>query len=86
MGLNKMIIREMIISYCSLFIPLLFMIIAVGNLFGGLSLLCGYYLDLILNPKTIIFSLLIGIFCFIISYIYYFIGIHKINVCEEIKK
>ncbi|MBQ2891382.1 MAG: FtsX-like permease family protein [Bacilli bacterium] len=86
MGLNKMIILEMIISYFSLFFPLLFMIITVGRQFGGLSLLCGYYLDLILNVKTIIFSLAIGIVCFIISYIYYFIGIHKINVCEELKK
>lgn len=86
MGLNKMIILEMIISYFSLFFPLLFMVITVGRQFGGLSLLCGYYLDLILNVKTIIFSLGIGIVCFIISYIYYFIGIHKINVCEELKK
>lgn len=84
--LRRMIILEIVISYLSIFASLLMMIYGVSIRFGGLSLLCGYYLDLYLNPVTIIGSIILGMFCFILSYIYYFIGSKKINVCEELKK
>ena len=84
--LIRMIVLEIIISYLSIFASLCLMIYSVAIRFGGLSLLCGYYLDLYLNNSTIIFAILAGMICFILSYIYYFIGSKRINVCEELKK
>lgn len=86
MRLTKMILFEIVISYLSVFASLILMVYAVAVRFGGLSLLCGYYLDLILNIKTIILAIIFGMICFVVSYIYYFIGCKKINVCEELKK
>ncbi len=86
MGLNKMIIIEMFISFLSILISLVLMVYGVSTRFGGLSLLCGYYLDLFIKFKTVLLAGILGIGCFVVSYIYYFIGIRKINVCEQLKK
>ena len=84
--LTRMIILEVFISYLSIFASLLMMVYSVSFRFGGLSLLCGYYLDLYLNNVTVIYAIVSGMVCFFLSYIYYFIGFKKMNVCEELKK
>ena len=85
-ALVGMIIKEMIISYLAIFLQLVMMVLLVIKYLPGLTLLLGYYVKIIASPTTLIISFVLGILCFIFSYIYYFIGIRKINVSEEIRK
>ena len=83
--LDFMIIYEMIISYLVVILPAIVMIYAFHDTFGGFSLLFGYYVDMQVSFVTIVIGTLCGLICFGLSYIYYFIGIRKINVCEELE-
>ena len=76
----------MITSYLVIIIPSILMIYIFIKSFGGFSLLFGYYVDIQTSIYTIIIGIISGMLCFGLSYIYYFIGIRKINVCEELKK
>ena len=76
----------MITSYLVIIIPSILMIYIFIKSFGGFSLLFGYYVDMQASIMTMILGCLSGLLCFGLSYIYYFIGIRKINVCEELKK
>ena len=84
--LDLMVIYEMIISHIVILLPLCFALYTFFETFGGFSLLFGYYVDLQTSFKTIILGIVCGSLCFGLSYIYYFIGIRKINVCNELKK
>ena len=84
--LDLMVIYEMIISHSVILLPLCFTLYTFFETFGGFSLLFGYYVDLQTSFKTIILGMICGSLCFGLSYIYYFIGIRKINVCNELKK
>ena len=84
--LDYIIIFEMITSYLVIIIPSILMIYIFIKSFGGFSLLFGYYVDMQASIMTMILGCLSGLLCFGLSYIYYFIGIRKINVCEELKK
>ncbi len=84
--LNMMIIKEIIISYLAIAIPLAVMASFVLEYLPGLTLLLGYYVDVVKNPITIILAVGVGMGCFLISYLYYFIGARKLNVAQELKK
>lgn len=84
--LDLMVVYEMIISYAVILLPLLLMVYIFFKHFGGFSLLFGYYVDIQTSIYTIIIGIISGMLCFGLSYIYYFIGIRKINVCTELKK
>lgn len=83
--LNKMIIQEMFISFLVILIPYFYMVISLFNVFGGFSLLFGYFIELEFSWLLLTISFILGLGMFIISYIYYFIGIKNINLCRELK-
>ena len=62
------------------------MVYTFFEIFGGFSLLFGYYVDLQASLITIVFGIIGGLLCFCLSYIYYFVGLKKIDVCYELKK
>lgn len=84
--LNKMVIYEMVVSYSVILLPLCFMTYTFFEIFGGFSLLFGYYVDLQASFITILLGIICGMACFGLSYIYYFVGLKKIDVCYELKK
>lgn len=83
--LNKMIIQEMFISFLVILIPYTYMTISLYSVFEGFSLIFGYYIELKFSLILLIISFILGIGMFIVSYIYYFIGIKNINLCRELK-
>lgn len=83
--LNKMIIQEMFISFLVILIPYIYMTISLYSVFGGFSLIFGYYIELKFSLLLLLLSFILGIGMFIISYIYYFIGVKNINLCRELK-
>ena len=85
-AMNLMIIKEIIISYVAIFIPLTLMSFLVLDYLPGLMLLLGYYVAVPKTPLTIFLGYLIGTLCFFISYIYYFLGAKKLNVAQELKR
>ena len=88
-SLNKlkfMIFKEIIISYLSIFLPLVLMVYLVLMYLPGLTLLLGYYVKIRASFSTILLGFLAGMICFVISYIYYFIGVSKIKVAQEVKR
>lgn len=84
--LNKMVIYEMVVSYAVILLPLCFLVYTFFEIFGGFSLLFGYYVDLQASLITIVLGIIGGLLCFCLSYIYYFVGLKKIDVCYELKK
>ena len=84
--LDYLVVYEMIVSYLVVIIPVCLMLYAFFETFGGFSLLFGYYVDMQASLTSILMGSILGLLCFGLSYIYYFIGIRKINVCNELKK
>lgn len=84
--LNMMIVKEIIISYLAISIPLIIMSIFVLEYLPGLTLLLGYYVNIVKNPISIIIAVVVGMGCFLVSYLYYFIGARRLNVAQELKK
>ncbi len=78
--------EEMLVSYLAIILPVAFMLVSTFRFFGGFTLVFGYYVDLICDWRMILVGLVVGILCFALSYIYYFVGVSKIDVCKEIKK
>lgn len=83
--LNKMIIQEMFISFLVILIPYAYMTISLYSVFGGFSLIFGYFIELEFSWILWVFSFVLGIGMFILSYLYYFIGVKNINLCRELK-
>ena len=81
-----MIVKEIIISYLAISIPLIIMSIFVLEYLPGLTLLLGYYVNIVKNPISIIIAVVVGMGCFLVSYLYYFIGARRLNVAQELKK
>ena len=78
--------EEMLVTYLAIILPVAFMLVSTFRFFGGFTLIFGYYVNLLLSWKMIIIGLLVGIVCFALSYIYYFVGVKNIDICKEIKK
>ena len=78
--------EEMLVSYLAIMLPVAFMLLSIFRFFGGFTLIFGYYVNLVVNWKIIIIGLVVGILCFALSYIYYFVGVSNIDICKEIKK